>query len=77
MVATVPIDFSKGSLAKVVKNALHEDPFTGTVFVFRAKKTVSGVLRPWALRAAKHRLQSGCPVTWQIDLNSGHGEACR
>ncbi|MBU1316309.1 MAG: IS66 family insertion sequence element accessory protein TnpB [Alphaproteobacteria bacterium] len=41
MVATKPIDFRKGhdSLAALVKNALHEDPFTGTVFVFRAKKT--------------------------------------
>jgi transposase len=41
MVATKPIDFRKGhdSLAALVKNALHEDPFTGTVFVFRARKT--------------------------------------
>jgi len=41
MVATKPIDFRKGhdSLAALVKNVLHEDPFTGTVFVFRAKKT--------------------------------------
>lgn len=40
MVATKPIDFRKGhdSLAALVKNVLHEDPFTGTVFVFRAKK---------------------------------------
>jgi transposase len=41
MVATKPIDFRKGhdSLAALVKNVLYEDPFTGTVFVFRAKKT--------------------------------------
>lgn len=41
MVATKPIDFRKGhdSLAALVKNALHEDPLTGTVFLFRAKKT--------------------------------------
>jgi transposase len=41
MVATKPIDFRKGhdSLAALVKNELHKDPFTGTVFVFRAKKT--------------------------------------
>jgi transposase len=40
MVATKPIDFRKGhdSLAAMVKNALRKDPFTGTVFVFRAKK---------------------------------------
>lgn len=41
MVATKPIDFRKGhdSLAALVKNELHKDPFTGTVFVFRARKT--------------------------------------
>lgn len=41
MVATKPIDFRKGhdSLAALVKNKLHKDPFTGTVFVFRARKT--------------------------------------
>lgn len=40
MVATKPIDFRKGhdSLAAMVKNELRKDPFTGTVFVFRAKK---------------------------------------
>lgn len=40
MVATKPIDFRKGhdSLAALVKNELHKDPFTGTVFVFRARK---------------------------------------
>ena len=41
MVATKPIDFRKGHdrLAALVKNVLHEDPFTGTVFVFRARKS--------------------------------------
>ena len=40
MVATKPIDFRKGhdSLAAMVKNALRKDPFTGTIFVLRAKK---------------------------------------
>ena len=40
MVATKPIDFRKGhdSLAAMVKNELRKDPFTGTVFVFRARK---------------------------------------
>jgi transposase len=40
MVATKPIDFRKGhdSLAAMVKNELRKDPFTRTVFVFRAKK---------------------------------------
>lgn len=40
MVSTKPIDFRKGhdSLAAMVKNELRKDPFTGTVFVFRARK---------------------------------------
>jgi len=40
MVATKPIDFRKGhdSLAAIVKNELRKDPFTGTVFVFRARR---------------------------------------
>lgn len=40
LVATKSIDFRKGhdSLATMVKNELRKDPFTGTVFVFRAKK---------------------------------------
>ena len=40
MVATKPLDFRKGhdSLAALVKNELRKDPFTGTVFVFRARK---------------------------------------
>ncbi|NKL23844.1 IS66 family insertion sequence element accessory protein TnpB, partial [Rhizobium leguminosarum] len=41
MVATTkPVDFRKGhdGLAALVKNELHKDPFTGTVFVFRSRK---------------------------------------
>jgi transposase len=40
MVATEPVDFRKGhdGLAALVKNELHKDPFTGTVFVFRSRK---------------------------------------
>ena len=39
-VATQPVDFRKGhdGLAALVQSALTEDPFTGTVFVFRAKR---------------------------------------
>jgi transposase len=41
MVATKPIDFRKAhdSLAAMVKNELRKDPLTGTVFVFRSKKS--------------------------------------
>ncbi len=41
LVATQPVDFRKGhdGLAALVQSMLQEDPFTGTVFVFRAKRT--------------------------------------
>ena len=40
LVATRPVDFRKGhdGLAVLVQSVLEEDPFTGTVFVFRAKR---------------------------------------
>jgi transposase len=40
MVATKPVDFRKGhdGLAALIKNELHKNPFTGTVFVFRSRK---------------------------------------
>lgn len=40
LVATTPIDFRKGhdGLAALVQSVLRKDPFTGTVFVFRAKR---------------------------------------
>lgn len=40
MKATKPVDFRKGhdGLAALLKNELRKEPFTGTVFVFRAKR---------------------------------------
>ncbi len=40
LVATRPVDFRKGhdGLAALVKNEPRKEPFTGTVFVFRAKR---------------------------------------
>lgn len=41
LVATQPVDFRKGhdGLCSLVQSMLREDPFTGTIFVFRAKRT--------------------------------------
>lgn len=41
MVATAPVDFRKGadSLAALVKAQYGADPFSGVVYVFRAKKS--------------------------------------
>jgi transposase len=40
LVATRPVDFRKGAdgLAALVREALGRDPFSGTIFVFRAKR---------------------------------------
>ena len=40
LVATGPVDFRKGhdGLTAMVQSVLRKDPFTGTVFVFRAKR---------------------------------------
>ena len=40
LMATRPVDFRKGAegLAALVREALGVDPFSGTVFVFRAKR---------------------------------------
>ncbi len=40
MVATKPVDFRKGAegLAALVREQMHTDPFSGVVYVFRAKR---------------------------------------
>jgi transposase len=40
MVATKPVDFRKGAegLAALVRDTMHTDPFSGVVYVFRAKR---------------------------------------
>ena len=40
LIATKPVDFRKGAegLAALVREALGEDPFSGTIFVFRCKR---------------------------------------
>jgi len=40
MVATKPVDFRKGAdgLAALVRESLAADPFSGAVYVFRAKR---------------------------------------
>jgi transposase len=40
MVATQPVDFRKGAegLAALVRERMQADPFSGTVYVFRAKR---------------------------------------
>jgi transposase len=41
LVATRPVDFRRGadSLAALVREQLRHDPFSGTLFIFRSKRT--------------------------------------
>ena len=41
LIATKPVDFRKGAdgLIAIVREALGEDPFSETIFVFRSKRT--------------------------------------
>jgi transposase len=49
MVATKPVDFRKGldGLAGLVKEHLGEDPFSGAIYVFRAKRADRVKLLYW------------------------------
>ena len=40
LVATCPVDFRRGAdgLAAIVQTALRQDPFSGTIYVFRSKR---------------------------------------
>lgn len=60
MVATKPVDFRKGhdGLTALVKNELHKDPFTGTVFVFRSRKADRLKLIYWGWLWDRHGLQT-------------------
>lgn len=74
MVATKPVDFRKGhdGLAALVKNELHKDPFTGTVFVFGSRKADRLSLIYWdgsGLMMAYKRLEEHT-FTWP-DIRDG------
>ena len=49
MVATKPVDFRKGGdgLAALVQEMLEEDPFSGTIFIFRAKRADRVKILTW------------------------------
>ncbi|QRZ16052.1 IS66 family insertion sequence element accessory protein TnpB (plasmid) [Paracoccus methylovorus] len=68
MVATKPVDFRKGhdGLAALVPSVLRKDPFTGTVFVFRARRADRLKLLYWdgtGLVMAYKRLEDAT-FTW-------------
>jgi len=71
-VATKPVDFRKGhdGLAALAQSMLAEDPFTGTIFVFRSKRADRLKLLFWdgsGLVMAYKRLEADSftwPAVW-------------
>src|SRR4051812_11720751 len=64
LVATRPVDFRRGAdgLARTVQSILQQDPFSGTVFVFRSKRSDrvkllvydgTGLVLIWKRKAAR------------------------
>jgi transposase len=51
LVATKPVDFRKGGdgLAALVREALGEAPFSGTIFVFPVQTSVSVISSPHSM----------------------------
>ena len=49
LVATKPVDFRKGGdgLAALVQETLEEDTFSGTIFIFRAKRADRVKILTW------------------------------
>lgn len=68
MVATKPIDFRKGAegLAALVRETMKTDPFSGAIYVFRAKRADRIKLIYWTESA------SVCsPRSWRMASSAG------
>ena len=72
LIATKPVDFRRGAdgLAALVREALGEDPFSGTIYIFRSKRADRVKMVAWdgtGLVLLWKRLESGAfkwpPVT--------------
>src|SRR6202022_4955402 len=72
LIATKPVDFRKGAdgLAALVRETLGDDPFSGSIYVFRSKRTDRVKMLAWdgtGLVLLWKRLESGAfkgpPIT--------------
>src|SRR5258707_2849833 len=74
LIATKPVDFRRGAdgLAALVRETLGEDPFSGTIYVFRSKRADRVEMVAWdgtGLVLLWKRLESGA-VKW-APINDG------
>ncbi len=68
MVATKPVDFRKGAegLAALVRETIRADPFSGVVYVFRAKRADPGEADLLGWHGCGARRQAA--RRWQVPL---------
>jgi transposase len=74
LVATKPVDFRKGmdGLLALVKEHLGEDPFSGAIYVFRAKRADhTSFCIPFAVCYGSLSL---APVAWEAPARSPAGK---
>jgi len=68
MVATKPVDFRKGAdgLAALVRESLTADPFSGAIYVFRAKRADRVKILVWDRTGLVlvHKRLEGCKFVW-------------
>jgi transposase len=69
LIATRPVDFRRGadSLAVLVQSVLRQDPFGGTVFVFRSKRADRMKMLVYALNwllGQTGAIRSLCSYPW-------------
>ena len=73
LVAAQPVDFRKGmdALAGLVAERLSENPYAGTIFVFRSKRAHRTSFRiPFRVRA--HRLPLASPLWASLAGRTAH-----
>jgi len=70
LVAVEAVDFRKGidSLAQLCRNKLAADPFSGCVFVFRSRRSISGGALPggWLRQLRRSRSWSTTYVEFSV-----------
>ena len=77
LVATRPVDFRKGmdGLAALVRESLGSDPYSGVIYVFRAKRADRVKLLLWG----RHRPGAGCQAAGEelvsLAANQRRGDA--
>ena len=73
LIAAKPVDFRKGGdgLAALVREALGEDPFSGTIFIFRSKRADRLKITP--ATAFEGKTARGNLGWWWLRVRGRHG----